>query len=306
MHLDVLLTINLVIGFIFRRRCHLQCRPIIQLGNCRLNAILTYLRLRAVNLRRSPKPRLRYSENLELVRTVFVEEGYGDTHDARIVDGYGGRLVHLYCVVVVVSRIVLLIAPVAAKEDHLLVARLHVEVGEPADALDTDVSPAVLVDAASRGLERIAVGDKELPVPRVDASSDPHLVVHKQREEHLGGDGAYVADDEEPLVVGDERRNVVAEEAEGRVGDHDVRLIEETEAFPAPEVSRSMVGVAVQFGEADLAAPEESPDVLHGEVSVAILVLHGGDDGLVGPLLAVVVGLFRPVSEEAHLLPCDG
>ena len=114
----------------------------------------------------------------------------------------------------------------------------------------------------------------EPKVPRLVA--EPHLVVLDKREYLAIGDGVHVADDQELLVVFHQERHVLAEERERRIGDNDIRLVEQRDAL-----RRAEVAVALQLRQHVLLVLDKPFDVGKVNASVAVLVLHLGYDNLV-------------------------
>ena len=110
-------------------------------------------------------------------------------------------------------------AAVALDEDKLLVALLDIQVGEPADVAEL-LNRAVRLNELLHMLE-----------------AGPQAVVLNEREDFLVGDGVLGADDDEALAFLFQQADVLAEEAEGRVGHHYVGLIQQLQALGAAEVA---------------------------------------------------------------------
>src|SRR5262249_21264881 len=98
----------------------------------------------------------------------------------------------------------------------------------------------------------------------------------------------------------DELGNVFAEEGEGRVGDHDVRLLEQLDALSAAEVAASREGCA-SVG----VLSQEEFDVFDAGRAVSVDILHFLDlDGDRLGLLALAIALV--VLTERELCAGDG
>ncbi len=131
------------------------------------------------------------------------------------------------------------------------------------------------------------VWNAELTVAAVDRGAQPQLVVLDEREDFLIGDRVLVPDDQELLPVLHELGNILLEEGEGRVGDHDVRLLEQLDALGAAEVAafrEGCAGVGVLL--------EEELDVFDAGRTVSGDILHFLDlDGDRLGLLALAIAL---------------
>ena len=127
----------------------------------------------------------------------------------------------------------------------------------------------------------------------------PQFVVLDERKDLLEGDRILVPDDQEPLFVVHELRDVFAEEGEGRVGDHNVRLLQQPHALGAAEVTApgeacARVGVLLQ----------EQLDVFDAGSAISVDILHFLDlDGDRLGLLALAIPLV--VLTERELSPGD-
>ena len=88
----------------------------------------------------------------------------------------------------------------------------------------------------------------------------------------------HVPDDQELLPVLHELGDVLAEEGEGRVGDHDVRLFQERDALGAAEVAAGVLVVAFQGCPGGLVPLEEELDVVDVRRAVSVLVFHIVED----------------------------
>ena len=180
----------------------------------------------------------------------------------------------------------------------------EVEVGEPADVAHAPPLLAGRVDLEVRRLRLVVVGDLEPEVAGLVA--EPDLVRLDEREDLAVGDGVHVADDEEPLGVRGQEGHVFAEERERRVRHDDVGLVEERDAL-----RRAEVAVALEAREDVLPVADEPFDVGEVDAAVAVLVLHLGDDDLVGLAAArggraaLALG-GRVVAEEVELGVDDG
>ncbi len=92
---------------------------------------------------------------------------------------------------------------------------------------------STLVPAVLSGSGR----ELELPFAAVDSLPQPHLVGLDERKNLFIGDRLHVTDDQELLAVLHELGDILLEEGEGRVGDHDVRFFQERNALGAAEVA---------------------------------------------------------------------
>ena len=100
----------------------------------------------------------------------------------------------------------------------------------------------------------------------------------------------YIADDEELLAVLDELGDVFAEEGERRVGDDDVGLLEEFDAFGGAEVA-----VAFKAREHVLVVLDEPFHVGEVDAPVAVRVRHLVDDDLVGNTRFIFLDRINPI-----------
>ncbi len=86
--------------------------------------------------------------------------------------------------------------------------------------------------------------------------------------------------------------DVLAEEGEGRVGDHDVRLFQERDALGAAEVAAGVLVVCLSRLSGGLVPLEEELDVVDVRRAVSVLVFHMvEDDGERLGLLALAIPL---------------
>ena len=180
-----------------------------------------------------PAERSARPHNLKLLRVVLVEEGDGYAHRAGVIDGDFGVRRHFDRVVVDVLRVPL--RRVGLVEDQLLMPLCDVEVGEPAGVSKAAPVRAVLVAPASPLAHLIMIGDDESDGGRI---AEPQLVAPDEVENLFVADRVLVPDNQEPLVVFDQLLDVLAEQRERRVGDDDVRLLEQLHAFRADENRR--------------------------------------------------------------------
>lgn len=135
--------------------------------------------------------------------------------------------------------------------------------------------------------------------------AQPQAIIPQQWESLLVGDGVLIADDDESLVMLHERRHILAEQRERRIGHDDVRLIEQFEALAATEVARAVDAVAVQLGQFVLAGVEQVFDVVHIQPSVAGGVAEDVDDGLVRPAVSSRI-LVHVIVEQGWLVLAAG
>ncbi len=136
---------------------------------------------------------------------------------------------------------------------------------------------------------------KALPVvryfekhPHIEVrAAKPHFVVLDDWKDLLVGNRIGVPDDQELLPVFHEQGNVLAEEREGRVGDHDIRHFHEFDALGATEVAASReacASVGVPF--------QKELDVFDAGRAITVDVLYFLDlDGDRPGLLALVIAL---------------
>ena len=93
----------------------------------------------------------------------------------------------------------------------------------------------------------------------------PYAVIHEQGEYLLVRDGILVSDDQKLLLVLHELRDILAEQRERRIGDDDVGLLQELNAF----------------GAAEIAVPLELPDrhlvVVDDQVAVPVALVDLAD-----------------------------
>ena len=101
--------------------------------------------------------------------------------------------------------------------------------------------------------------------------------------------GVQVADDEELLAVLDELCDIFAEEGERRIGDDDVGLLEEFDAFGGAEVA-----VAFKAREHVLVVFDEPFHVGEVDAPVAVRVRHLVDDDLVGNTRFIFLDRINP------------
>ena len=121
-----------------------------------------------------------------------------------------------------------------------------IEVCQPTNAFYPDEAFAVLVNPASCRIQWIMIRHPELAIATVDAYAQPKAVFHHKRENLFCRQGIDIANDEELLLVSHQLRKIFPEEGKRRIGDDDVGLPEEFDAFGRAEVS-----VAAQFADAD-------------------------------------------------------
>ena len=67
--------------------------------------------------------------------------------------------------------------------------------------------------------------------------AQPNLVALYQIENFLVANSVLVADDKELLLVLDQLLNVFAEERKWRIGDDDIRLLEQSDAFITAKIA---------------------------------------------------------------------
>ena len=213
---------------------------------------------------------LRAADDLELSGIVGVHERDRHAHDAVVVLGDVFDFGHLDGVVVVVLRILRRVVGVTAVEEQVLMAFFDVQVGVPA---------AQAVDLLGRSL----AGDGEVGRR---SEAQPDLVVTQEREDLLVGDGVLAAQYHEFLAMFHERRHILAEQRERRIGHDDVGLVQQLEAFLRPEVPRAVDAVAMQLRQFVLAGVEQVFDVVHVQDAVAGGVAEDVDDGLVRPAVS--------------------
>lgn len=118
------------------------------------------------------------------------------------------------------------------------------------------------------------------------SEAQPDLVVTQEREDLLVGDGVLAAQYHEFLAMFHERRRILAEQRERRIGHDDVGLVQQLEAFLRPEVPRAVDAVAMQLRQFVLAGVEQVFDVVHVQDAVAGGVAEDVDDGLVRPAVS--------------------
>lgn len=118
------------------------------------------------------------------------------------------------------------------------------------------------------------------------SEAQPDLVVTQEREDLLVGDGVLAAQYHEFLAMFHERRHILAEQRERRVGHDDVGLVQQLEAFLRPEVPRAVDAVAMQLCQFVLAGVEQVFDVVHVQDAIARGVAEDVDDGLVRPAVS--------------------
>ena len=102
-----------------------------------------------------------------------------------------------------------------------------------------------------------------------------------------------------------ERRHILAEQAERRIGHDDVGLVEQFEALAAAEVARTVGSVAVQLRQLVLLGVQQVPDVVHIQPSVAGGVAEDVDDGLVRPAVSSRI-LVHVIVEQGWLVLAAG
>lgn len=149
---------------------------------------------------------------------------------------------------------------------------------------------------------------KALPVVRY-FEEHPHIEVRATKPQLVGlnvrkdlqvGDRIGVADDEELFPVFYKLSEVLLEEGEGRVGDHDVRLLEQLDALSAAKVAASReacAGVGVPL--------QKEHDVIDAGRAVSVDIPHFLDlDGNRLGLLALAIALV--VLTERELCAGDG
>ena len=93
-----------------------------------------------------------------------------------------------------------------------------------------------------------------------------------------------------------ELSDVFSEEGKGRVGNHDVRLLEQLDALGTAEVAAGVLVVSFQGFPGGLVALEEKLNVVYVRCAVAVLVFHivEGDGERHGLLtLAIPLIVFR-------------
>ena len=180
-----------------------------------------------------------------------------------------------------------------------------VQVGVPADA--GDVEDDVTVPVLFRlGAFDLGVGWHDHPSAAVQGGcAYPELVVTNKREDLLVGDGVLVAHDDELLSVLHERRHILAEQRERRIGHDDVGFVQQLQAFLRPEVPRAVDAVAMQLRQFVLPGVQQVPDVVHIQPSVAGGVAEDVDDGLVRPAVSSRI-LVHVIVEQGRLVLAAG
>ena len=133
----------------------------------------------------------------------------------------------------------------------------------------------------------------------------PQAIIPQQWESLLVGDGVLIADDDELFVIIHQRRHVLAEQAERRIGHDDVGFVQQLQAFLGPEVARAVCAVAMQLGQLVLARVQQVPDVVHIQPSVAGGVAEDVDDGLVRPAVSSRI-LIHVIVEQGWLVLAAG
>ena len=136
--------------------------------------------------------------------------------------------------------------------------------------------------------------------------AEPHPVFLDQPEDLLVGDGVHVPDDQELLLVLHQLLNVLPKQRKRRIGDDDIRLLEQLDAFLAAKIAVAFQLVNADFvrvGDAVVVLVAvvfevDSPlrRVLAEQVGVAVLVA-GGDQLLQLQLLEVVREVVKEVAD---------
>lgn len=102
-----------------------------------------------------------------------------------------------------------------------------------------------------------------------------------------------------------ERRHVFPEQTEGRIRHDDVRLVEQLQAFPEPEVARAVCAIAMQLRQFVLPGVQQVSDVVHVQAAVAGRVAEDVDHGLVRPAVAARSGV-HVIVEQGRLVLASG
>ena len=102
-----------------------------------------------------------------------------------------------------------------------------------------------------------------------------------------------------------ERRHILAEQRERRIGHDDIRFVQQLQAFLRPEVPGAVGSVAVRLRQFVLPGVQQVPDVVHIQPSVAGGVAEHVDDGLVGFAVAAGV-LVHVIVEQGWLVLAAG
>ena len=116
---------------------------------------------------------------------------------------------------------------------------------------------------------------KETDISR-EPISQPHLVVHQQREYLLVLHRVLITNDDELLLMLHKGGHIFAEQGERRIGHHDVGLVHEVEAFPAAEVP-----ITLKLGKLVLAILEQLGHVQHIDAAVTHGIVNARNHGLV-------------------------
>ena len=132
---------------------------------------------------------------------------------------------------------------------------LYFQIGKPSNTRHPNHSFTMV---ASSGL--VLIMRDEMPSPALEAIAQPQLVFLDERKYLLVLDGILMPYDQELLIVLHQLRHVFPEQREWRIGYHDIRFLEQFDAFLAAEIPipfqglhaylpgiRHMVAVLVAF-----------------------------------------------------------
>ena len=85
-----------------------------------------------------------------------------------------------------------------------------------------------------------ALRDPDIGIAAFETVAEPKLVGLDKRKNLFESNGVSLPDNQELLAVSDQLRDVLAEQAEGRIRHHDVRLLQKFDAFFTSEISISI------------------------------------------------------------------
>ena len=77
----------------------------------------------------------------------------------------------------------------------------QIEIRVPTNTLDSNKTTPRLVNTATCGIQRVVVGYIKCTVSRMDARTNPNLIVHDKRENLFVRNRVHVADDNKLLSV---------------------------------------------------------------------------------------------------------